>query len=268
MAFTSSARREFERQLRGALAAEVARVGGRINEAALARAIENGDYERATREAGLTQRTLYALVAAVYAVLLRAVTTAARAELDPREVPLLPGATADWAEDESFTAATLMFSRAKDTFNGILARGAVVGLTAAELARRVKSWTWLLDSHAAGLEAQAQRMAEEGMADGVIWRTLRRIAAVRLLWRLSQIAASEITTAKIKGSRLAWAILISEGLLDPTAIRIRWVTAFDEMVCPRCAPMHGVTIRYDEEFSEGPPPLHTSCRCDEELVIL
>lgn len=49
---------------------------------------------------------------------------------------------------------------------------------------------------------------------------------------------------------------------------IRWVTAFDENVCPICRPLDGVKIKIGNKFDGGVsrPPVHIRCRCFTEPV--
>lgn len=49
---------------------------------------------------------------------------------------------------------------------------------------------------------------------------------------------------------------------------IRWVTAFDENVCPICRPLDGVKIKMGSKFDGGVsrPPVHIRCRCFTEPV--
>ena len=38
--------------------------------------------------------------------------------------------------------------------------------------------------------------------------------------------------------------------------------------CPRCWRMHGLTVRPDETFTSGDPPLHPNCRCRLNSFVL
>lgn len=53
----------------------------------------------------------------------------------------------------------------------------------------------------------------------------------------------------------------------PVETRIKvWCAILDMKVCPRCADMDGRTVREDESFPGGDPPLHPFCRCTFVVV--
>lgn len=84
-------------------------------------------------------------------------------------------------------------------------------------------------------------------------------------WRSPAVRA--VTTApswwdRVAGLTLASAAVISRDELVHRDIEAvlwtRWVTAFDERVCPVCGPYAGRVWPSDD----GPfPPLHPNCRC-------
>lgn len=74
------------------------------------------------------------------------------------------------------------------------------------------------------------------------------------------IAVTEATTALTEGALVAY----DEG----DVVKIKWVTAHDEKVCPVCAPLDGQVALIGEGFDgvDG-PPAHPRCRCTLEPVV-
>lgn len=73
--------------------------------------------------------------------------------------------------------------------------------------------------------------------------------------RASMIAVTETTRAYASGNEAAWrASQVVEGK--------EWMTAYDEAVCPICAPLSGKIVKLNESFGRvDKPPAHVNCRC-------
>jgi hypothetical protein len=51
-------------------------------------------------------------------------------------------------------------------------------------------------------------------------------------------------------------------LANPNTTRLRWQTGRDELVCPQCGPLDGVTVEKERTFAGNLfPPAHPNCRC-------
>ena len=79
--------------------------------------------------------------------------------------------------------------------------------------------------------------------------------------RAERIAVTETTRLFVEAQRF-----VEES--NPDTLYFRWLTAADELVCPICGPMHGLTRKKGERFIHpvlGPIdiPAHPRCRCDE-----
>lgn len=84
--------------------------------------------------------------------------------------------------------------------------------------------------------------------------------------RADRISGHESWTIHQLGKQADW--ITSDSY--KTAKKV-WRTAHDELVCPTCAPMDGITIGVGERFVTGlgnffAPPIHINCRCDVELI--
>lgn len=246
-----------------------------IDQDALEQAIADGDLARVEQEAGVGNYTkVIALLAALIGLRLRAVFDE-RAQREAEEAggaydPLDP-AIAALLSALALEAATSLVIQAKATIRGIIVRGSKLGLSPADLAARIKSQLWLLDRHVSAIDAQRQRMIEQGVSSAAIARTVKATVERYLAYRAMMIASSSITAAITQALKWVWNLLARAGLLDSGRARKKWVTAMDERVCPRCGPLHGVTVKLHEYFSTDNglyigPPLHPVCRCDLELL--
>lgn len=84
-------------------------------------------------------------------------------------------------------------------------------------------------------------------------------------YRTENIARTEILSASHEGRRQAWAQGLQEGYISPTAMQ-EWSAEMDGRVCPICSAMDGQKVPIGEEFPQGEPPIHPSCRCDVLLL--
>jgi len=75
-------------------------------------------------------------------------------------------------------------------------------------------------------------------------------------WRAKMVAVTEVTRAFAYAKEKAWS--------DSRVIKKkRWQTAADDLVCPICGPLQGVTRTLGKAFPGGieNPPAHPNCRC-------
>lgn len=77
--------------------------------------------------------------------------------------------------------------------------------------------------------------------------------------RAEMIASTEVTRAYHRGNVEVWR---ASGFVKGWVFR----TAFDELVCPVCGPMH--EQRFDLEDQRNAPPLHPRCRCWSAPLVL
>ena len=235
---------------------------------ALREAIENGDLNGIERALNISDDddTLEELTALFAGSALGAFDAAAEEELDIYN-PASSGIR-EIVSGIATTAAVAALSQARQTMHGILQRGLQDGLTSDELAHRLHDEMWILDRHAAAMEARRQSMEEAGSSDTAIERAAQASLAGYLLYRITLVAATLITEAIRSAREWAWGILSGSGDIDPNRTGKKWKTAQDEKVCPICEPMDGVVVPLFEPFEVPGPPAHPICRCDIELVDL
>lgn len=75
--------------------------------------------------------------------------------------------------------------------------------------------------------------------------------------RAAMIAITEVTRASVEGERMVVSRIVNENGLIFTEI---WRTAYDDLVCPICAPRNGKAEGTNWTRADG-PPAHPRCRC-------
>lgn len=85
--------------------------------------------------------------------------------------------------------------------------------------------------------------------------------------RSKTIARTELAFANNAGKQAAFDKTVADGLASKENSRKQWKTnRFD--VCKICVPLHGTTVKLDEEFAGKykHPPAHPNCRCTMNFV--
>lgn len=78
--------------------------------------------------------------------------------------------------------------------------------------------------------------------------------------RAEMIAVTEVTRAYAQGQKMAGETL-KEKYPDVEVVKT-WFTNNDDLVCPICAPLDGMTVPMDDDFPDiDMPPAHPRCRC-------
>jgi SPP1 gp7 family putative phage head morphogenesis protein len=107
--------------------------------------------------------------------------------------------------------------------------------------------------------AEMNRILAQSMVDGRGVEAIAREMTARIedltLSRAMTIARTEIINAHAEGQLDGF----EEIGIDKLGIKAEWSTAGDDRVCPKCAPLEGVTFTVAE--ARGLIPLHPNCRC-------
>jgi hypothetical protein len=109
-----------------------------------------------------------------------------------------------------------------------------------------------------------------GAAAEIVPAASKRAIQEMLLLRSEKIGESQAWQSVQTGRGLSWLYLEKRGLLGGDPMK-QWITAEDELVCPTCAPLHGVIIPLEDRFrSNGleffAPGVHPNCRCQIILI--
>ena len=143
------------------------------------------------------------------------------------------------------------------------------GLQAATHKGWSKAQAWERIANAWGLDTQQMRAwvtAYPEEATGYITESLpetaKRMLDDFLGIRGERIGEHESRTILNLGEQANWSKLVEEGKVSKYAVKT-FVTAEDELVCPECGPLNGISVPLSSTFSGFyMPPLHINCRCD------
>ena len=136
--------------------------------------------------------------------------------------------------------------------------------------------SWIRSTAGYGLDSKQTRSYIITLTDQVkgqytpepIPATSLKIIDQMMLTRADRIGQNEAYKATQMGRNMVWSYMQSQGQL--AGAKKRWITARDELVCPVCAPLNGVSIPLAQQFeSQGQrfysPGVHPNCRC--EIVL-
>ena len=186
----------------------------------------------------------------------------------------------------------------KQAIRELVVRGFREGIPPRSLARQIERIVGLTVRDAGAVSNMFLSLTADGsLSAGQISDRVDSYARRLLRRRAENIARTETINASTQGRRLGWQRAADQGLLDPSTARIVWIVTPDDRICPRCAPMAGVTVGFYDGFTsrteavgavDAPggitpfrgetrllsefttvngPPLHPSCRCDLGLVF-
>jgi hypothetical protein len=181
---------------------------------------------------------------------------------------------------------------AESSAESAVAAGLAQRLPAAVIARRLRDVLGLTTTEAAaignyraalqagGINALARQLRDRrfdgktrqgGLSEAEIDRMVSRYAERYRAFRAQRIARTETMRAANQGRAAAWA---QYGALTGRAYRRFWLTAGDELVCVRCAPVPAMNpdgIGPNDQYAtpagpiDAPPDIHANCRCSERF---
>jgi len=105
-----------------------------------------------------------------------------------------------------------------------------------------------------------EKLIDNGLPLTKVNEQVDRYADKLLNRRAEQIARTEIMDALNNGQNESWQQAQEQGFLSENATK-EWIVTPDDALCPECEPMDGRTVPINEDFPNGDPPLHPSCRC-------
>lgn len=96
--------------------------------------------------------------------------------------------------------------------------------------------------------------------DAAMLKALKEAADAAAKERAGTVAGDALWTA-VQSGRVAAGQ--QEQRATNAAVTKTWITAEDERVCPKCGPLHDVTVPINEPFTADvfAPPRHVACRC-------
>lgn len=140
-------------------------------------------------------------------------------------------------------------------------------------ATEIREMIGLLPSHARAVENYRNSLIGDGMSSDKAAGRVARYADQLLTYRARNIARTETLRASNRGQTALWDNAADEGLIDRRKTRKVWILTEDERLCPVCESIPGQNkggVPIDREFytDSGPveePPVHPSCRCTVAL---
>ena len=142
----------------------------------------------------------------------------------------------------------------------LIARAIDEGIPPYDAARAIRPLIGLTSPQGQAALKFRLQLINNGLSLEKVNEKVDRYAEKLLNSRADMIARTEIMDALNSGQNESWIQAQSEGYLSANATK-EWIVTPDDLLCPECEPMDGKTVRIDQEFPNGDPPLHPSCRC-------
>lgn len=202
-------------------------------------------------------------------------------DVDPE---LITQAGADWIASEGANRIRDLTASATQQIRESVAEALRDEISTEEAAQRISRQIGLSARDARALrnfEAEQVRiLIPTPEADTQLVRETIAISVERRRDRLLRnrsrlIAETEMQEAIQQGEETFWREAIKTEQVDEALLVKTWFTVQDDRVCPICEPLHGVTIRFADNFVStggagfiGPrPPAHPRCRCFLEFEV-
>ena len=174
----------------------------------------------------------------------------------------------DWADDEQNELVTLLLEAGND---GISMVGDKFGdafdpaLVNIEAAKWAKKYSFELIKGLDETTIQSVREAVSAFIE-VPGTTIGDVMDLIMTpdmtdARAMRIAVTEITRAYGESTQLAGEAMAAQ--FPDLTFEKTWYTNNDDIVCPVCGDLDGVTVPLEDEFTDGVlnPPAHVNCRC-------
>jgi len=135
-------------------------------------------------------------------------------------------------------------------------------MTVDQLARAIRPCVGLTQRQAATTKRYYDNLIEQGYSPKVAQKKQALYAERMHRRRAATIAQTEMAYAYNAGADAVIQQHVKDGYFQPS-IKKRWMTAFDERVCPECGKLDGEIVALEAAFSNGKslPPAHPNCRC-------
>lgn len=250
---------------------------GRVDERALAEALEAGDVAAAERLIPLDDlpEALKPIAATLRQVFHGAGTIAAEelgAVLNQSLSFTLtnPRAVA-WAARHSSQLIVQVSEATRTGVQSLIADGIATGRPVAATAREIRGLVGLTQRQAAAVSNYRAGLTADGQAGDLLERRVLRYGDQLLNQRARIIARTETIAASSQGQLELWRQAAADGLIDPLRTKRRWIATEDDRICPICQDLDGVTVPFGAPFKTDlgvelwAPPAHPGCRCANAL---
>lgn len=168
-----------------------------------------------------------------------------------------------WARTNSSTLITQINDQTRKGIQQVIGGAYELNLPSRETARVIREMVGLTEKQSAAVFNFRERLVAQGRKADQVARMTTKYEAKLLKYRSENIARTEIAKAGNQGLIESWRQAVDAGLLDPNNTNVEWLAAFDDRVCPICAPLNGTVYTYKdmESGKSAAPPAHPMCRC-------
>lgn len=168
-----------------------------------------------------------------------------------------------WARTNSSKLITQIGGETRKGIQQVIGSAYQLGLPSRETARVIREMVGLTEKQGAAVFNFRERLVAQGRKPDQVARMTTKYEAKLLKYRSENIARTEIAKAGNEGLIESWRQAADAGLLDANNTNVEWLAAFDDRVCPICAPLNGTVYSYKdiESGKSAAPPAHPMCRC-------
>lgn len=168
-----------------------------------------------------------------------------------------------WARTNSSKLITQIGGETRKGIQQVIGSAYELGLPSKETARVIREMVGLTEKQGAAVFNFRERLIAQGRKPDQVARMTTKYEAKLLKYRSENIARTEIAKAGNEGLIESWRQAADAGLLDANNTNVEWLAAFDDRVCPICAPLNGTVYSYKdiESGKSAAPPAHPMCRC-------
>lgn len=250
---------------------------GRIDERALAEALDAGDVAAAEQLIHLdelpedlkpiadTLRQVFHGAGAIAAEELGAVLNQSLSFTltNPRAVA--------WAARHGSQLIVQISEATRTGVRSLIADGIATGRPVVATAREIRGLVGLTQRQAAAVNNYRAELLSEGQAGDLFERRVLRYGQQLLNQRARIIARTETIAASSQGQLELWRQAAADGLIDPQRTKRRWIATEDDRICPICQDLDGVVVPFAAPFKTNAgielwaPPAHPGCRCANAL---
>lgn len=167
-----------------------------------------------------------------------------------------------WVDEHGTELAVNLSATQHEALKQLINRSAVMGeFGPDELSRMIRPLVGMVPREALAVQRYYEALRRDGMGHKAAMKQMLNYAARVHRHRAMRIARTELAFAFNQGVEQGVRQAQAQGLIG--RVKKRWLTAFDERVCPICRPLDDVTVEQKDTFPGGYtlPPAHPHCRC-------
>lgn len=165
-----------------------------------------------------------------------------------------------YAETESAKLITEITAETEANIRNLIATAIKDGMPPYDAARAIVPLIGLTSAQGQAALKYREQLIDSGLSLDKVNEKTDKYADKLLDDRADRIARTEVMDSLNAGQDAAWVDAQEQGYLSEDATK-EWIVTPDDLLCPECEAYDGAVVPVGEEFDEGDPPLHPSCRC-------